>query len=418
MEDGEKNILSHVFLHAVACSTPEEGVAHVLDILFSVFRSRHSFSQSLKDSDPSASRKAFHETVINAFFDAYDLHAADQSFIVPFSVLQWTQLAFALCSKIQNAFAASLYPSSVPDASKVFPFGEKNTSWILSALPSGQETLPLRSLSEGALGSPQNSAVRRLSSRMNSLRLSSSASFGDFAKALNRPDLAVPPSITPAEMYATSILEMYVKCFREMFICAITLMRKILDPYLVPGLLLDATPKEKDTLSESATVKLFITETIQFLEECAVEPSLRVNILNQIFHYIDASVFDLFMTHAELNTVDCGLKIKLIYSETDEIVRRHGIYVPCMKTLEHIRDAGTWQVIAKEIASDPDAVKELFSSLNYAQICRMLELFAQLCPDGEVTQALLDTANSNITPDMTVQLDPFSWAPPLINKTN
>jgi len=130
-------------------------------------------------------------------------------------------------------------------------------------------------------------------------------------------------------------------------------------------------------LLEEPTYITFLKETYECMKSCSLLASLISQFFNQIFFYINGSLFNLLLRNKELCSCDEGLKIKFCLSNLEEwacSTNKDLLFPLVKKNFNHLREASNVLVLQKCIFADESIMHHAFSTLNPGQIKRLLQI--------------------------------------------
>eukprot|EP01124_Arcella_intermedia_P005026 TRINITY_DN12925_c0_g2_i1.p1 TRINITY_DN12925_c0_g2~~TRINITY_DN12925_c0_g2_i1.p1 ORF type:complete len:728 (+),score=259.19 TRINITY_DN12925_c0_g2_i1:207-2186(+) len=184
-----------------------------------------------------------------------------------------------------------------------------------------------------------------------------------------------------------------------------------------------ATPKKPPSQAPTPSdITRLLSQVLSILDNHTLDLSIMIQYFNQIFHFIDGTIFNELMTNvAKYSVAERGFFIKLAASEIENwgainiekrLKKQENSPFQWKGQLSHVIESGTVLVLDKILFVDDSLVKELFPSLTGRQLHRLLSKFqpSELCPNPVPKETLkhietLIPLNSSQNPhDLTIPI--------------
>jgi len=138
-------------------------------------------------------------------------------------------------------------------------------------------------------------------------------------------------------------------------------------------------------------------------------------IVEQIFFFVDAQIFNVFIKQPQLYTAGRGFQIKMALSQVDSSLSKQGALLS-NKQLNYVKESANLLIMDKSIMSDSSIIKQIFTHLNVLQIRHIVERFKpdELAPDKtpeSVKQSLKEACLRKENAALYLDLDPLEVKP-------
>jgi len=184
----------------------------------------------------------------------------------------------------------------------------------------------------------------------------------------------------------------------------------ILDPIVVSAFVADG--KDEESNANARKVSGVVVDVQREMKAANVSQGVRRQLLSQLVHCVDASVFNALVSTQKYCTCQSGFNVRLAMGNFEGALSKDRDTFQARKQLQHVREVSNLFVMPKDAFSDPDAAMAAFSSLSISQVAQLLEYFhADEINQETVDSSILREVKKKATEsgDQTILLDPHAW---------
>lgn len=135
-----------------------------------------------------------------------------------------------------------------------------------------------------------------------------------------------------------------------------------------------------------------IKELYQILTKYYIKNSIIEYILESIFYYSDAQLFNTLIKRPNIFTCTNGFEIKVLISQIENNLSKY-CNIPSQKYFNYIKEASNLLIMDKSLVNDEETRKQIFPHLNIIQINHFIKNFKT---DGNAPDPIPESVKRNL----------------------